>query len=177
MVIKPMLEELKEKSGESALNESERENLLKVSFNKIPSNTFTKMFPTKEIPDSFMKTLVEVTEGLNSTDIQNFISSASKIAMNKKLASAHIDYDCFARALWNIKQMKYKKQLSELSEKEKIEQIRILIHLCQKIYNPVTISDFPEKNTELTQYQKVFLSTLRSEDVFKAFEKAYIANL
>lgn len=94
--------------------------MLKVSFNKIYPKNLEKIFPTKEIPDSFIKVLTETTEGLNSADIENFILQTSKIAMNKNLVAANIDYDCFARALWNIKQIKYKQQLPELSARQEI---------------------------------------------------------
>ncbi len=157
-VIKPMLEELKEKSGQSALNESQRENLLRISFNKIPSDNFVKIFPKKEIPDSFLKMLVEVTEGLNSADIESFISNASQIAMNKNSELENIDCDCFARALWDIKQIKYRKQLPQLPEKEKIidpilpkEQKKLRKYFLDNTNN-MTLTDIQEIIEKATKY-------------------------
>ncbi len=158
MVMRVMLEKLEEDLGKQVLNESQRENLLKISFNKISPENLEKIFPTKKIPDSFIKTLTEVTEGLNSADIENFILDASKIAIHKNQVAAHIDYDCFARALWNIKQIKHRKQLPERSDREKIidqalpNNQKEFLEYFLKNTNNMTLADLQEVVNKATKY-------------------------
>lgn len=68
----------------------------------------------------FIATLADVTKGLSPADIRLFVENMGRIAIFQGKADDGIDYDCAARALWGIKQNKYKKQVPGRSEKESL---------------------------------------------------------
>lgn len=66
----------------------------------------------------FIMRLADVTNGLSPADIRLFVENASRIAIIQNKAQTGIDYECVARALWDMKKAKYKKQVPNRSEKE-----------------------------------------------------------
>ena len=66
------------------------------------------------------KKLANITQGLSHADLTALVNNAATKAIEKNIDSRGIDYDCFARALWDIKQENYIKRLPPRSQKEKI---------------------------------------------------------
>jgi len=68
----------------------------------------------------FIDILADATEGLNPADIKRLISDAAILAINQNKVKTGIDRDCLVRAMWNMKQEKYKKQLPVRPDKERL---------------------------------------------------------
>ena len=64
------------------------------------------------------------------------------------------------------------------SESLKIKQNKELIDVCEKIYSPMKIEKWvlPEKIAEWTPEQKMSLSKLEPETIFKKFETTYVTD-
>ncbi len=82
------------------------------------SKSFTTHKDIKE--DPFLDKLADVTEGLSHADIELLINNASEIAIKQKKLNTGIDRDCLARALWNMKQTNYIKQLPERAKRAEL---------------------------------------------------------
>ena len=105
--------------------------------------------------------LLASTNGMTLSDIQEVFEKAEKFAQSKQ---EHTIEEWLNRAI------QAKHQLI------KIQQNHELIRLCQKIYDPIQIKEYqyPEKIAEMSPEQKQALLNAQQEDIFKAFESAYL---
>lgn len=109
---------------------------------------------------NFVDKLAGVMEGSSPADIQALVINAGVIAANGEKRDSGIDYDCVARALWDIKKIRYEKLLSRRPEKEslikgflnaynlKIAPNDLLAHM-----DTMTLSDIKEIFTKFDQYK------------------------
>lgn len=99
-------------------DEDTREKLLQQKMHKTKVNTI--------VAPNLAKKLAAITQGLSHADLTAVVSNAAEKAIEKNIDSTGIDHDCFARALWGIRQENHIKRLSPRSEKESLLKQYIL---------------------------------------------------
>lgn len=74
----------------------------------------------EKILSNLIQKLTSITDGTSPADISALFNEAAKKAVQNNIDHIGIDYDCFAQAIWDMKQRNYVQQLPPRSEKETI---------------------------------------------------------
>ncbi len=102
---------------------------------------------------AFIDILADATEELSPADIKRLISDAAVLAINQNKFKTGIDRDCLVRAMWNMKQENYKKQLPVRPDKE---------HLIKQLLEELRLQISPQdllarmQNMTLLDIKKLF---------------------
>lgn len=119
-----------------------------------------RLLESNKIKTSVANLLISIND-MTLSDIQEVFEKAKKFALEKPEQTIEE---------WLNRAIQAKHQLI------KIQQSHELIRLCKTIYDPIKIKEYeyPEKIAEMSSEQKQALFKMQPEDIFKAFESAYL---